>query len=179
MSNSDKKIKTDIHLIFGTQGAGKSTYSRHLAKTNSAVYLSIDQWMAELFARDMPVPMNIGWIMERVQRCEKMIWSTTSSIFQAGGETILDLGFMKVANRNQFRSLAETAGACLQMHYISATRETRLQRVMSRNSEQGDTFSFEVTPSMFHFMEAEFEPPTEEERSLSIEIDTNQACQAQ
>lgn len=34
-----------IHLVFGPQGAGKSTYSKELARKVNGVHLSIDEWM--------------------------------------------------------------------------------------------------------------------------------------
>lgn len=39
----------------------------------------------------------------------------------------------------------------------------RRHRVLDRNSDKGETFSFEVTPIMFDFMEKEFEAPREAE----------------
>lgn len=38
---------------------------------------------------------------------------------------------------------------------------------MSRNQEKGETFSFEVTPMMFDFMEKVFLRPTEDELKLA------------
>ena len=37
-----------VHLILGPQGAGKSTYARHLAQKESATRFSIDEWMQKL-----------------------------------------------------------------------------------------------------------------------------------
>jgi len=47
-----------IHLVFGSQGAGKSTYAKKLAEKVKGVYLSIDEWMQELYGADAPKPMN-------------------------------------------------------------------------------------------------------------------------
>ncbi|WP_168225008.1 ATP-binding protein [Azoarcus sp. DD4] len=161
-----------IHIVFGTQGAGKTTYSRKLASEVGATRFSIDDWMGELFGPDVPKPMSLPWIMERVQRCEHRIWSIASEIVECGGSAVLDLGFMKVSDRARFISLAETKALPVQMHYVDAPHSLRRARVLSRNSEKGGTFSFEVTPSMFDFMETQFESPTEAELSKSVAIDT-------
>ncbi|MCI3132314.1 ATP-binding protein [Phenylobacterium aquaticum] len=59
-----------LHVIFGPSGAGKSTYAKTLARSEPAVHFSIDDWMARLFAPDMPEPVEFEWMMERVERCE-------------------------------------------------------------------------------------------------------------
>ena len=167
-----------IHLVFGPQGAGKSTYARELAQRVGGVRLSIDEWMGELFGPDLTRPLNFSWIMARVQRCEKRIWSTASAITGAGGSVVLDLGFMKVASSAAFRSRAEAAGLAVQLHAVSAPHALRRRRVLARNADQGATFSFEVTPVMFDVMEREFEPPTAEELALATVIETGAADQA-
>jgi len=163
-----------IHLIIGTQGAGKSTYSMNLAEKINGIHLSIDDWMQELFGPDLPIPMDFGWIMIRVHRCEQRIWSTAVKIAQTGGNVILDLGFMKVQNRSQYLGLAKENGIPTQLHYINAQLSTRLERVMKRNSDKSKTYSFEVSPAMFHYMENEFEPPTEDELKDIVTINTDE-----
>jgi predicted kinase len=41
-------------LISGSTGAGKTTYSRKLAKERHALVFSIDEWMKTLFWMDAP-----------------------------------------------------------------------------------------------------------------------------
>ncbi len=162
-----------IHIVFGPQGAGKSTYSEKLSKEVNGVHLSIDDWMWKLYGEDLPQPMNLKWIMERVERCERQIWSTSEKIAKCGCEVILDLGFMKLAKRELFKSLAEDQNISTQLHYVHAPHSIRRKRVLERNIEKGENFSFEVTPEMFDFMETEFESPTEKELLKAIIIDTN------
>jgi predicted kinase len=163
----------NIHLVFGSQGAGKSTYARQLVRSTRATCFSIDEWMNELYSPDMPQPLNFAWIMERVKRCESRIWRTAKDVAQNGGNVVLDLGFMKVKNRLEFSDLAKEAGLNVQMHYVTAPLELRRNRVLARNTTRGETFSFEVTPQMFDFMEKEFEPPTETELSVATVISSN------
>ncbi len=161
-----------IHIVFGPQGAGKSTYSKKLAIDANAVHLSIDAWMWAMYGADLPKTMNLKWIMERVERCEKQIWATAKQIGRCGGDVILDLGFTKLAKRKQFKALATEQNMQIQVHYVTAPHATRKARVLNRNIEKGSTFSFEVTPGMFDFMEGELHSPTEEELANAIIVDT-------
>ena len=157
-----------VHIVFGPQGAGKSTYSGRLANEVRAVHFSIDDWMNQLYGPDLPKSLNFTWIMERVQRCEKRIWATASKFAQTGGNVVLDLGFMKVDSRTEFVGLAQACTLPSQLHFIDAPHAIRRRRVLARNSERGETFSFEVTPAMFDFMEKEFQRPTDAELSIAI-----------
>lgn len=161
-----------IHIVFGQQGAGKTTYSQGLAERCQGTRFSIDEWMGELFGPDLPKPMSISWIMERVQRCEQRIWSTAEDVAQRGGNVILDLGFMKVADRSRFIALAEAKSLAVCTYYVTAPLQVRKDRVLSRNLKKGDTFSFEVTPGMFDFMETQCQAPTGRELSACVVFDS-------
>jgi predicted kinase len=161
-----------VHFIFGAQGAGKSTYARKLAAETGAVIFSIDEWMGALFAADMPQPPDLGWILGRVSRCERMIWATARQVALCGGNVVLDLGFMKAAGRSAFLELAQADKLSVQIHFVDADTALRRQRVLQRNADKGATFSFEVTPAMFNFMEGQFERPTEAELEGAIWVDT-------
>jgi len=162
-----------IHIVCGPQGAGKSTYSKKLSEEVNGVHLSIDNWMWKLYGEDLPKPLNFSWIMERVERCEQQIWSTTEKIAKCGSDVILDLGFMKMKKRQLFMSLAKEQSLSSQLHFVKASHSLRKKRILERNEKKGETYSFEVTPGMFDFMENEFEVPTSQELIKAIVIDTN------
>ena len=152
-----------VILVVGCTGAGKTTYARTLADERGAIRFSIDEWMMPLFGPDQPQPIRFDWMMERVNRCEAMIFSVAQQIVARGGTVVLDLGFTKKAHRDKFRALCAEAGISVAVHFIDALRETRWQRVEQRNREQGATFAMTVDRSMFDFMETMWEPPTPQE----------------
>jgi predicted kinase len=62
-----------FHLVCGSTGAGKTTYSLALTQRLNGVYFSIDEWMVRLFGKDQPEVLQLNWVMERVERCEQQI----------------------------------------------------------------------------------------------------------
>ena len=162
-----------VHIVFGPLGAGKSTHARQLSIAEKATCFSIDNWMVDLFAPDSPVPLDLPWIMERVKRCEHRIWLTARDVVKNGGNVVLDLGFMKAANRREFLNLAHREDLQTQLHFITASRETRRTRVLARNHSKGATFAMEISPSMFDFMDTQFEAATRDELIASLVVDTD------
>ncbi len=158
------------YLIYGPVASGKSTYARKLSAEKNAIRFAIDEWMHALFGEDKPEKMDMAWAMARVARCEARIWSTCTQILGSGTDVVLELGSMREKDRDRVQSLVEAAGHKISFCFVDADREVRRQRVLQRNTEKGDTYSFEVTPAMFNAMEMYFEPPTEKELRRSTNI---------
>lgn len=152
-------MSATLHAIFGPSGAGKTTYAHAFARRERAVAFILDEWMARLFAPDMPEPLEYEWMIQRVQRCEAQIWSTAAAVLATGTSVILDMGLMRRTDRDRVREIAEGAGLPLQFHYVTASPEVRRARVAERNVVRGENFAIEVTPDMFEFVEGIFEVP--------------------
>lgn len=148
-----------LHVVFGPSGAGKTTYAHAFARREKAVAFILDDWMARLFAPDMPEPIEYEWMIERVQRCEAQIWSAAAACLAAGTPVILDIGLMRRADRDRVREIAAAAELPLQFHFVNASAEARRARVAERNVVRGENFSIEVTPEIFDFIEGVYEPP--------------------
>jgi predicted kinase len=157
-----------LNVIFGPSGAGKTTYALAFARREKAVPFILDEWMARLFAPDMPEPLEFDWMVERVGRCEAQIWSAAAAVLAAGTPVILDIGLMRRADRARVREIAEATGLPLQFHYVTAPADVRRTRVAGRNAVRGENFAIEVTPEMFDFVEGVFEPPQADELADAV-----------
>ena len=160
-------MTANILLLVGCTGAGKTTHARALTEEMHGLRFSIDEWMTPLFGPDTPDPIEFAWMMERINRCEAMIWSLTQQTVARGIPVILDLGFTKHEHRQKFRDLAQDAGLSVAVVFVDFDAETRWQRVQHRNAAQGDTFAMPVTRDMFDFMESMWEPPLRAEWELN------------
>src|ERR1044071_8050207 len=103
-----------LHVIFGPCGAGKTTYAHALARREAAVVFVLDEWGARLFGPDVTGPLDFGWMVERLGRCQALIWSTASAVLAAGTSVVLDIGAMRRADRERIHRDAAAAGLTLQ-----------------------------------------------------------------
>lgn len=157
-----------LHIVFGPAGAGKSTYAKGLARSEPAVHFAIDDWMARLFAPDMPEPLEFDWMMARVDRCEAQIWSTAAAVMAAGTSVVLDLGLMRKADRARVAEIAEACELPFRFHYVTAAEDVRRARVAGRDRVSGEGFNLAVTPEMFDFVEGVFETPDAAELAACV-----------
>ena len=148
-----------LNVIFGPCAAGKTTYAHALARREGAVPFVLDEWGARLFAPDLQGPIEFPWMLERLARCNALIWSTAEAVLAAGSSVVLDVGAMRRADRGRIRQIAEAKGLSLQWHFVDAPQEVRRARVADRNASKGATFVMEVTPQMFEMLEGIYEPP--------------------
>jgi predicted kinase len=152
-----------VHIVCGPTGAGKTTAALALAEHLKAVRFSIDEWMAVLFWKDSPAPVEYLWTVERINRCEALIWSMAKQVLARGLPVVLDLGFTRAQHRSRFVALAHDAGYRCVLHVAEAPAEERWRRVQARNAKKGATYQLQVTREMFEFMEKMWEPPSADE----------------
>jgi predicted kinase len=152
-----------VHLICGPTGAGKTTYATALAHRTRGVRFSIDEWMACLFLADRPAELSMTWAIERAARCEVQIWRVADQLLAGGTDVVFDVGLSKREHRDRFRMRAAQVGASSKLHYLDVDADTRRERVRLRNEQRAGTFLFEVTDTMFNFMENLFEAPGDDE----------------
>ncbi|NJN50895.1 MAG: ATP-binding protein [Gammaproteobacteria bacterium] len=165
-----------IHLIEGPVGAGKSTYAAQLAMAISAPRLNLDEWMVVLFRCDRPETNFMPWYAERKERCLEQIWRVTCELLDANIDVILALGLVQLAAREDFYRRVDAAGYTLKVYLINAAKETRRQRVLERNHQQGATFQMHVSDEIFQIANAAWQQPDEREcRERRIEIVSSSA----
>lgn len=151
-----------IHLICGSTGAGKTTYSLRLGRSLGAVHLAIDEWMTTLFAPDREKP-DFSWIIERVQRCETQMAGTVRQRAGLGVPAVLDISLLRQDQRRKWTAIAAELGVGARLHFLDAEPAVRWRRVLQRNEQKGETYRLTVTRFMFDFIESIWQPPSPEE----------------
>jgi predicted kinase len=150
---------TNVHLICGSTGAGKSTYARGLSQCIRSPVLSIDDWMMTLFGPEVAGPPDWSWISARVARCETQIVKIAVEIGRAGKTSILDVGLLRADRRREIAGELQRNGLGVALHVLDVDAETRWRRVTARNHARGDTYRIEVTRPMFDFVETLWQRP--------------------
>ncbi|MGO1120742.1 AAA family ATPase [Rhodovibrionaceae bacterium A322] len=157
-----------IILVGGGVGAGKTTYSRQQASQTGALLLSIDEWMKQLFMPDQ-TELNYEWSIERVRRCEAVMWDLAEQQLALGCPSLFDCGFMERQQRQRFAERAAALSVPLDLHWLDVDPDLRWARVEQRNREQSASYSFEVTRQMFDFMEARMDRPGADEMPVFVQ----------
>lgn len=152
-----------VHLVVGSTGAGKSTYSKAWALEHRAMRFAIDEWMVGLFGKDQPEEAGFDWYSDRIERCTNQIWGACVQLLALEQSVVLEIGLTQRSARSEFYQRVNAAGHECQLHVIEAPRELRWQRVEQRNRERGETYSLEVTRGMFDFVEGMWEQPDDAE----------------
>lgn len=157
---------TSLHFITGSTGAGKTSYSQHLAESLGAFRFSIDEWLNALFWMDAPNPAPFDWVMERVLRCESLAKRLAEQAIANRQTVVIDFGLSEQTQRERFYKWAQSNGVSYKLHYLDVPKKERWRRVTARNDEPGE-ISVKVSKETFNWMEKYFEAPTQEELDLN------------
>jgi predicted kinase len=151
---------TQLHIVIGPVGAGKSTFARALSHEHSALRLTLDEWMTVLFRPDRPASEVMAWYLERSERCIEQIWRVTRNTLHAGSNVVLEIGLIRRQGRDAFRARMHAAQVDAITYVVDAPRALRRERVARRNRERGETFSMVVPLAIFELASDMWEPPT-------------------
>lgn len=160
---------TSLHFIIGSTGAGKTSYSQHLAESMGAFRFSIDEWLNALYWMDAPNPAPFDWVLERVKRCETLAKRLAEQAIANRQVVIIDFGLSETRQRERFYKWARTNGVSYKLHFLDVSKKERWRRVAERNDAPGET-SVKVSKETFDWMEGYFEPPTQEELDANFGI---------
>ncbi|MEM1279654.1 MAG: ATP-binding protein [Cyanobacteria bacterium P01_H01_bin.152] len=163
--------KSQVTLLFGPIGAGKSFIAKQIAQRDGALYLASDKWFQALYLPDMPNPSEMSWVAPRIERCEHLIWTLTEQAIASGIPVVLDVGMATEPSREKFQKLCEHSGCQYQFVFVDAPLEVRSQRVRDRNEQASRTGDLYVSEAIFAFTNAQFQPPTASEiTKLSVHV---------
>ncbi len=150
-----------VHFLCGYMGFGKSTVARKLALQYNAVILNDDEFMRELFGRNLPEEQ----FRQAHDKVSEFTWRLGERIVSIGTSVIFDRGFWSKKSR---QAAVERAGRfcdSLLFHQIECDMETAKKRVLNRTAT--DSSALEINENTFDVMAHCYEP-IEPEENLNV-----------
>jgi predicted kinase len=152
---------SELYLLCGTVGTGKSTYAKQMEVEGKAIHFSVDEWMIHFFGSDLPrVEFD-----KRLEQCKEMIYRICEKILSSGRDVVLDFGFWKRAERDYIRKRFNAHK--INLIYFNFSDEEIKRRIEKRNNELPE-YAYDITEAMFEQFSSWFEPPSEEEKPILI-----------
>lgn len=157
MLDNNDNAASQLILLCGLPGAGKTTLARELSETLPAIRLCPDDWMSDL---------NIDLHDEEFRdRLEARFKKLGYEILSAGQNVILEFGFWVRSERDEVREAAQKLGAAVELRYLNIPLEELWSRIEARNQSEmwNDT---PITRQQFDSWLPLFQVPTDEEFKL-------------
>jgi predicted kinase len=128
--------------------------------------------MKPLSFPDSPDETFIKYVVEpKALKCAADILQQAEGWVRQGREVVLDVATFEKRYRDLVRDWARRADAEFVLYWIRASREVRRKRVLDRNRDKGNNFSFNVPEWAFDYMDAKFEAPTASENPVIVDTD--------
>lgn len=145
-----------VHLLCGYNGAGKSTYAKHLEKSLPAVRFSLDEWMLRLYPELSYDSAGYG---PRAEICKYLIWDVAQQVLIRDLDVVLDWNQWSKDRRATWRDNAVAAGFTPKLHFIDVPLEAAIERAAER-VENRSPGSHALTPNDIRHLAEIFERPT-------------------
>ncbi|NVZ69361.1 AAA family ATPase [Pseudomonas costantinii] len=155
---------TTLHLLCGKIASGKSTLAKTLAAEHTAVVLSEDQWLAQLYPAQI---LSIADYLRCAQRIRGVLGPLVINLLQSGVNVVLDFPANTLANREWLLGLAQAAEVPHCLHYLELDDATCRARLHARNARGEHDFA--ATDAEFDLITRHFCVPSEDE-GLVIEV---------
>ena len=153
------KSSGTLFFFCGKMGAGKTTLSIEQAKARHAVLLSEDNWLAQLYPRQIA---NFNDYLKFSRRIRPLVKTLAQDILRMGTHVVMDFPANTASQREWFKCLSEEIGSAHEMIYLDASNETCLARIARRRQEQPERSAFD-TKEVFLEVTRYFEEPKSEE----------------
>ncbi len=158
------ETKGTLNCFCGKMGAGKTTLSKSLARTQGAVYLSEDEWLAAHYPTQIESFEDYIFHSNLIKPFAR---EHVINLLSLGINVVMDFPANTVRQRAWFIALCEEVGCNHQIHYLDVTDETCLAQIAKRRVEQPERAHFD-TEAVFHHVTQYFEAPTNEELGINI-----------
>jgi hypothetical protein len=153
---------TTLILMCGLPGAGKTTLARSLERERDALRLTPDDWILALGIDPYDEPQRA--VVEQLQ------WDVAMRALELGTSVILDFGFWSRRERDDFRVRASALGVGFEIHFVDASRDELLARLLARNATAGPGDVLVDAEALDRYT-SWFEPPAPDEFAILGESD--------
>jgi predicted kinase len=120
--------------MVGLPFSGKTTRAMELEKERNAVRLSPDEWQVRLFGQDSLDANH----RKRHDLIENMMWEIGERMLLVGTNVILDYGFWRKEERDDYRARAAKLGASTEIVFMDTPVEELYRRMYERNNSVPD-----------------------------------------
>jgi len=145
-----KPAATQLLLMVGLPGAGKTTRAKELAAAHRALRLTPDEWMISLFDGSQPAGKR--------DLLEGRLIALALQALQLGTNVVLDFGLWSRDERSALRWLAASAGACGRVIYLPVDQDVQRARVAHRQATAPRT-TFPMTEADLDEWRKQFQVP--------------------
>jgi predicted kinase len=97
-------------LICGLPGSGKTTLALRLARELPAIRLNPDEWL-----HNLGLPTRAPQARDKV---ESLQWQMSQALLRIGTSVVLESGFWRRKERDEFRDRARSLGAAVELRYL-------------------------------------------------------------
>ncbi|MGD8639777.1 MAG: AAA family ATPase [Gammaproteobacteria bacterium] len=170
-------MRPALLITHGMSGAGKTTIVRELLKHLPAIHLRSDVERKRLFHLQ-PTDKSTSavdrgiYTKQATEQTYDTLMDMTSSLIGDHWHVVVDATFLKQAQRNRFRKLAQQQSAHFLILDFTADADTLRQRVLSR-SRQKDAIS-EASLEVLENQLESYQPLQDSEQPFRVDVDTRQ-----
>jgi len=153
---SGRDSRATLYFMCGKMAAGKSTFSKELARMHDAVLLNQDDWLAALYPDEIT---SIAHYVRCSNRLRDALTPLVVDLLTRGTSVVLDHPGNTRRQRQWFRELYERANVPHELHFIDAADATCKRQLRQRSAGLPEGAPW-TTDAEFDAITTYFEPPT-------------------
>ncbi|WP_420549118.1 AAA family ATPase [Curvivirga sp.] len=152
------KLTTRLFILCGKIAAGKTTLSHKLAKDQSAILISQDQWMSTLYPDEV---QDLKDYVKYSNRLDAVIGPHVKSLLTQSISVVMDFPANTLEQRAWLKGLADEAGVVHQLYFLDVSDDVCKERLRERNAS--GEHPYDVSEAIFDQFNKYFVAPTADE----------------